>query len=129
MGGGGRGPLALPGPVPAGAVYPVLMTDDGMTATGGLHGITEDTPERAGAPTGAGSIDGISAAGDPPATAEESRTTGGTQITLENSEAAPPAAQDADQTRPALSREEQEEQREKGLGDSEDGGVTGEHNF
>lgn len=100
-----------------------------MTATGGLHGITGDTPEGAGTPSGAGSVDGISGAGEPPRTAEESRTTGGTQITLENAGATPPEAQTTDQTHPALSREEQQEQREKGLGDSEDGGVTGEHNF
>ncbi|WP_345454476.1 hypothetical protein [Deinococcus aluminii] len=39
------------------------MTDDGVTATGGLRGITEDTPEQAGAPGEAGGIDGVSAAG------------------------------------------------------------------
>ncbi|SMB90578.1 hypothetical protein [Deinococcus hopiensis] len=102
------------------------MPEDGMTATGGLHGITQDTPETAGTPTGAGSVDGISAAGDPPATAEESRTTGGTLITAERGGA---EGGDAAPAHPALARAEQEEQREKGMGDSEDGGVTGEHNF
>ncbi|GBF07683.1 hypothetical protein DAERI_160061 [Deinococcus aerius] len=42
--------------------------DDGGAATGGMSGITEDTPDQAGVPGEAGSIDGVSAAGAPPET-------------------------------------------------------------
>ncbi len=42
--------------------------DDGAAATGGMRGITEDTPNNAGAPGEAGGIDGVSAAGAEPAT-------------------------------------------------------------
>lgn len=41
------------------------MTDEGSAATGGLRGIEEDRPGEAGAPGEAGSVDGVSGAGDP----------------------------------------------------------------
>lgn len=50
------------------------MTDDGMTATGGLRGISEDTPEQAGTPGEAGAIDGVSAAGAPTETYDVGET-------------------------------------------------------
>ncbi|MEF2277075.1 hypothetical protein V3W47_02115 [Deinococcus sp. YIM 134068] len=50
------------------------MTDDGSLATGGMTGITEDTPGHAGAPGEAGSIEGISAFGDDTETPEEGDT-------------------------------------------------------
>lgn len=42
------------------------MTGDGTTATGGMRGITDDTPEHTGAVGEAGSIDGVSGAGGTP---------------------------------------------------------------
>jgi len=107
-----------------------MSDENGTTATGGLHGITEDTPGHAGSPRGAGSIDGISSAGASSDTAENSRITGGTQITLETAEANEDQEPQTPTPQPnALSWEEQDEQREKGMGGSEDGGVTGEHEF
>lgn len=106
-----------------------MSDNNATTATGGLHGITEDTPGHAGTPQEAGSIDGISALGTPPDTAEATRITGGTQITLETAGAEEQAPETPTPQPNALSWKEQDEQREKGMGGSEDGGVTGEHEF
>ncbi|WP_019587958.1 hypothetical protein [Deinococcus apachensis] len=60
--------------------------NDGATATGGLRGITEDTPDQAGVPGEAGSIDGVSAAGAPPETYDVSGNAGDTRGTGESTE-------------------------------------------
>lgn len=65
----------------------------GATATGGMSGITKDTPGHAGVPGEAGGIDGVSAAGAPPETydvsgnADDADGTGGSTKPDEGAEA------------------------------------------
>lgn len=87
------------------------MTDDGTTATGGLSGITEDTPGHAGAPGEAGSIDGVSAFGGEPETGEA----GAFEPHPGNTEA---SSADLDAWTTSTERGE-------GLVTGDDGGVTG----
>lgn len=84
--------------------------DDGATATGGMRGITEDSPGHAGVPGEAGGIDGVSAAGAPPETYDVSGN-----------------ADDADGTQGSSEQEDEGAQAESGEGlvSGDTGGVTG----
>ncbi|BDP43263.1 hypothetical protein DAETH_32320 [Deinococcus aetherius] len=88
------------------------MTDDGATATGGMRGITDDTPEHAGAPGEAGSVDGVSAFGGEPESGEVG--------------AFSTPAHDAPQDTEAITASmDDEREREEGLVSGIGGGVTG----
>ncbi|WP_102126107.1 hypothetical protein [Deinococcus planocerae] len=85
------------------------MTDDGAAATGGMRGITEDTPDHAGAPGEAGSVDGVSAFGGEPEVGEAEGFI---------------APDDPPQATDAVTADRQGE-REEGLVSGLGGGVTG----
>ncbi|WP_216323783.1 hypothetical protein [Deinococcus aestuarii] len=91
------------------------MTDDGGAATGGMRGITDDTPEHAGAPGEAGSVDGVSAFGGEPETGESGAARAHAGDPPQN-----PEAVTADLDAWTASTE-----RAKGLVTGPDGGVTG----
>lgn len=95
--------------------------DDGAAATGGMRGITEDTPDHVGAPGEAGSIDGVSAAGAEPATYD----VGGYTADTHGTEASAETTMEAGGTTGSTDQAPGEAETDEGLISGNIGGVTG----